>query len=45
MILDDDDNGAAMDIFVHTRSGAVGTEGSAISVTTSILIQSIKGVT
>ena len=44
VILDDDDNGAAMDIFIHTRSGAVGTEGSAVSVTTSVLIQSIKGV-
>ena len=44
VILDDDDNGAAMDIFFHARSGAIGSEGAAISITTAGLIASIKAV-
>ena len=43
-ILDDDDHGGAMDIFVHTRAGAIGSEGGAISSTSSADLESIKGV-
>ena len=43
-VLDDDDNGAAMDLFFHTRASGIGSEAGAIDSTSTANLGSIKAV-